>query len=76
MPIEPVVGDKYLMTWAELGKPTVRTRVEVPGLGVVILDDADVHYAVNNPEVAAFYVRRSKVLGEGIFVVVARVQPA
>ncbi|MDI9639638.1 hypothetical protein QPK87_05165 [Kamptonema cortianum] len=76
MPLEPAVGDKYLFTWAELGKPTVRTQVEMPGLGKILLDDADVHYAKNNPETAAFYVRRSKALGEGMYVVVARVQPA
>jgi hypothetical protein len=75
MAIEPVVGDRYYLTWEELGKPTVPTDVEVPGLGIVYLDDADVHYAVNNPG-AAFFVRRSPALGEHGLVVVSRVRTA
>lgn len=76
MSFEPVVGDKYLFTWKELGSPTVPAQVKVPGFGIVHLDDADVHYAVQNPETAAFYVRPSKALGSERFVVVSRVQPA
>ncbi|MBX3095903.1 MAG: hypothetical protein KF812_03500 [Fimbriimonadaceae bacterium] len=75
MAFEPVVGDRYYLTWEELGKPTVPTDVEVPGLGIVYLDDADVFYAVNTPG-AAFYLRKSKSLGENGLVVVSRVRPA
>jgi hypothetical protein len=73
---EPIVGDKYYFTWSELGKPTVSSKVKLPGLGVLIFDDADAHYAVTNPETAGFFIRRSKVLGEGLFVVVSRHQSA
>lgn len=73
--IEPVVGDRYYLTWEELGKPTAPTDVEVPGLGIVYLDDADIHYAKNTPD-AAFFVRRSPALGEHHFVVVSRVRRA
>lgn len=75
MALKPAVGDKFFFTWAELGKPTVPAKVKVPGLGTVLLDDADIHYAKNNPEVAGFFVRRSRALGGGMFVVVARRQP-
>ncbi|MBS1707891.1 MAG: hypothetical protein JSS65_04125 [Armatimonadetes bacterium] len=76
MPLTPAVGDRYLLTWAELGKPTLNGDVKVPGLGVVMLDDADIHYALKNPDQAAFYVRKSKALGSNNYVVVSRVQPA
>lgn len=76
MAFEPVVGDKYLITWADMGKPTVQGDVKVPGLGVVYLDDADIHYALTNASTAAFYVRASRALGDGFFVTVARVQSA
>ncbi|MES1228185.1 MAG: hypothetical protein ABUL72_05900, partial [Armatimonadota bacterium] len=73
MPFEPVVGDRYLFSWAELGKPTVRTDVKVPGFGIIVLDDADINYALKNPDTAAFFVRKSKALGTDQFVVVSRV---
>lgn len=76
MPLTPAVGDRYLLTWEELGKPTINGDVKVPGFGVVMLDDADIHYAIKNPAVAAFYVRKSKALGSNNYVVVSRVQPA
>ncbi|MCA0361716.1 MAG: hypothetical protein LCH41_11770 [Armatimonadetes bacterium] len=76
MAIEPVVGDKYLYTWADLGKPRVNGVVELPGLGELILDDADIHYALKNPEVAAFFIRKAPVLGPKMYVVVSRMQPA
>ncbi|ARU41441.1 hypothetical protein CCB80_09970 [Armatimonadetes bacterium Uphvl-Ar1] len=76
MAIEPVVGDKYLFTWAELGKPTVAAEIKLPGLGVLIFDDADAHYAKQIGENAAYFIRRSRVMGEGIYVVVSRQQPA
>lgn len=70
----PVVADRYYVTWKELGSPTVRGDYEVPGLGVVVFDDADAHHASKHPQ-AGFFVRRSKALG-GRFVVVSREQPA
>ncbi|MBX3110635.1 MAG: hypothetical protein KF857_01385 [Fimbriimonadaceae bacterium] len=76
MPLTPAVGDRYLLTWEDLGKPTVNGDVKVPGLGVVTLDDADIHYALRNQAHAAFYVRKSKALGTNNYVVVSRVQPA
>lgn len=76
MAIEPVVGDKYLYTWAELGKPTVPCQIKLPGLGTLLFDDADAHYVKQNPETAEFFIRRSKVLGDGMFVVVSRRQTA
>ena len=76
MPFEPVVGDRYLFTWEQLGKPTVRTDVKVEGFGIVVLDDADVHYALKNPADATFFVRRSRALGTDHYVVVSRVQRA
>lgn len=75
MAFEPVVGDKYLVSWADLGKPTVPGDYKIPGFGVVFLDDADVHYALNNAGAAAFFVRKSRALGPQHFVTVARVQP-
>jgi 3-mercaptopyruvate sulfurtransferase SseA len=72
--MEPVVGDKYLVSVEQLGKPTHRQDIEVAGLGVVVLDEADVHYCQQHPE-GAFFVRLSMALG-GRFVVVSRVQPA
>lgn len=76
MPYEPAVGDRYFFTWEQLGKPTVRTDVKIPGFGVVYLDDADVYYAVRNPQTAGFYVRKSKALGTDHYVVVGRVESA
>ncbi|MCU0316320.1 MAG: hypothetical protein MUC92_06980 [Fimbriimonadaceae bacterium] len=76
MRFEPVIGDKFLFTWEELGKPTVQGGVKVPGFGIIMLDDADVHYAQQNPTSAAFFVRKSKALGPIHYVVVSRVQPA
>lgn len=75
MPFAPVVGDRYFLTWEELGSPTVKGDIEVPGLGWVFLDDADVHYAQGTPG-AGFFVRKSKALGTEHFVVVARQQSA
>lgn len=70
MRFEPVIGDRYFVTFEQLGTPTVRSDVEVPGLGIVVLDDADIHFAAKRPE-AGFFVRQSKALG-GRFVVVSR----
>lgn len=70
----PVVGDKYLVTFEELGRPTVRQDVEVPGLGIVCIDEADANYGKNNPD-GAYFVRSSKAMG-GRFVVVSRVHKA
>jgi hypothetical protein len=75
MAIKPAVGDRYYLTWEELGKPTVPSDIAIPGLGVIYLDDADIHYALTNPG-AAFYVRKSKALGDNHFVTVSRVQTA
>ena len=76
MPYEPVVGDRFVFTWEQLGKPTVRTDVKVDGFGIVVLDDADVHYALENPSDAKFFVRRSRALGTDHYVVVSRVHRA
>ncbi len=73
---EPVVGDKYFFTWAELGKPTVNSTVKLPGLGTLMFDDADAHYVKNVGDKAAFFIRKSSVLGKDMFVVVSRQQPA
>lgn len=74
MPFEPVIGDKYLVTYSQLGKPSHRQDVDVPGLGVVVVDEADVHFGQKEPE-AAYFVRPSKALG-GRFVVVSRMHKA
>lgn len=71
---KPIVGDRYLITWEELGKPTVRGDYKVSGLGTVVFDDADAHYAANNSP-AQFVVRQSRPLGNR-FVVVSRMQPS
>ena len=70
MPIEPVVGDKFFLTYEQLGRPTHRQDIEVAGLGVVVVDEADVHYGMNNPD-GGFFVRLSRPLGNR-FVVVSR----
>ena len=71
---QPVVADRYYVTWEELGRPTVRGDYEVPGLGILVFDDADAHYATSHKS-TGFFVRRSKALG-GRYVVVAREQSA
>jgi len=75
MPFTPVVGDKYFFTWEELGKPTVKADIKVPGFGIIFLDDADVHYALNNSP-AGFFVRKSRALGSNHYVVVSRQRKA
>lgn len=76
MAYQPIVGDRYLVTFKQLGSPIVRTEVDVPGLGKVILDEADIHYAQKDPENAAFFVRKSKALGGAYLTVVSRMQKA
>jgi len=76
MAIEPVVGDKYFFTWAELGKPTVQGSIKLPGLGTLIFDDADAYYAKTVGDKAAFFIRKSSVMGNDVYVVVSRQQPA
>ena len=76
MPLVPAVGDLYLLTYKQLGSPIIRTEVKVAGLGRVILDEADINYARQDPEAAAFYVRRARTLGADYHVVVSRVQKA
>ncbi len=71
---QPVVADRYYVTWEEIGKPLIPGDYEIPNLGLLTLDDADVHFATRVPG-AAFFVRRSAALG-GRYVVVAREQPA
>ncbi len=72
---QPVIGDRYFFTWEELGKPTIQGDVKVPGFGTILLDDADIHYAMTNSP-AAFFVRASKALGVNHFVVVSRQRSA
>lgn len=76
MPLEPAVGDKYYVTWHELGRPITQGVVKVAGLGALIFDDADLHYALKYQEKAAFFIRRSKSLGDGMYVVVSREESA
>lgn len=76
MAVEPIVGGRYRVTWQDLGSPRVKGDYEVPNLGWVVLDDADIHYATNNPDHAAFFIRKSAALGERHWVVVSRVQAA
>jgi hypothetical protein len=74
MPKAPVVGDKYLVTYEELGRPMQRQDIEIPGLGWLVVDEADVHYGINNPD-GAYFIRQSKSMNNR-FVVVSRVQKA
>lgn len=71
---EPVVADRYYVTWDEIGSPTVRGDYEIPGLGMLVFDDTDAHYATTG-KARAFFVRKSKALG-GRYVVVSREQSA
>lgn len=71
MPIEPVVGDRYTLTWKQLGEPKHKGDVDIAGLGTVVLDDADVHFGRTTGPTATFFVRQSEALG-GRFVVVSR----
>ncbi|MBS1714653.1 MAG: hypothetical protein JST30_09995 [Armatimonadetes bacterium] len=71
---QPVIADRYYVTWEEIGRPTVRGDYEIPGLGTLVFDDADAFHATKFQN-AGFFVRRSKALG-GRYVVVAREQSA
>lgn len=73
--VQEIVGGRYFVTHEQLGSPTVRGDYEVPGFGIVVLDDADVHYAAQNPG-AAYYIRKSLALGSNHFVVISRRQTA
>jgi hypothetical protein len=72
---EKIVGDRYYVSYTELGSPMRKGDYSVPGLGTVVLDDADIHYALKMPT-PGFYVRRARALGPDAFVVVSRVQTA
>lgn len=72
---EKIVGDRYYVSFAELGSPARRGDYKVPGLGTVVLDDADIHYAQNYPS-PGFFVRRSRPMGPDTYVVVSRVETA
>lgn len=74
MPQE-IVGGRHLVTYAELGSPVRKGDYKIDSLGTVVLDDADIHYAITQPD-PAFYVKRSRALGPGAYVVVSRVQSA
>ncbi len=76
MPNTPVVGDKYYFSWAELGRPTVPGVIDLPGLGKLMFDDADAFFANKYRDQAGYFVRPSRPLGEKMFVVVSRRQPA
>ena len=70
------IGDeRYVVSFAELGKPMRKGDVKVHGLGTVVLDDADIHYALAAHH-ADFVVRRSRSLGTDTYVVVSRAQSA
>ncbi|HXH62337.1 MAG TPA: hypothetical protein VNI20_13400 [Fimbriimonadaceae bacterium] len=70
-----IVGDRWYVSYAELGSPKRKGDYKVPGVGTVVLDDADIHYAETMPQ-PGFYVRRSVALGPDAFVVVSRKQTA
>ncbi len=72
---EKIVGDRYYVSYAELGNPVRKGDIKIHGLGTVILDDADIHYATTKPS-PGFYVRRARALGPDAYVVVSRVQTA
>jgi hypothetical protein len=72
---QKIVGDRYYVSFAELGSPQRKGDYKIPGLGVVVLDDADVHYAATSPS-PGFYVRRARALGPDAYVVVSRVETA
>ncbi len=72
---QKIVGDRFYVSYSELGEPKRKGDYRVAGLGVVVLDDADIHYATKMPS-PGFYVRRSTALGPEAYVVVSRVQTA
>jgi hypothetical protein len=72
---QKIVGERYYVSFAELGSPQRKGDYKIPGLGTVILDDADIHYASTAPT-PGFYVRRARTLGPDAYVVVSRVQTA
>lgn len=76
MAVERMGEDRVRLTWEDLGKPRVKGDYPVSGLGIVVFDDADVYYAVRNPDSAAFFVRPSAALGPGHWVVISRVHKA
>lgn len=72
---QKIVGDRYYVSYAELGSPLRKGDYKIHGLGVVVLDDADIHYASKSPS-PGFYVRRARALGPDAYVVVSRAQTA
>jgi hypothetical protein len=72
---QEVVGNRFYISYKDLGSPTVRSDIKIPGFGTVVLDDADVHYGINNPH-GGYYIRKSQSLGADFYVVVSRKQPA
>ena len=75
MPVQPIVGGRYLVSWEDLGKPRVRGHYKLAGFGIVVLDDADVYYAQNTPD-AKFFIRKCEALGDQHYVVISRMHPA
>ncbi len=73
--MEPVVGDKYFVTYRQLGSPRRKGLLPLAGLGQVLIDEADIHFGLQHPE-GGFFIRPSKALGAGRFVVVSRQHPA
>ena len=68
----------FEVTFTELGKPGKRGDVKMNGLGTVMIDTADLHYAEKMAGLGfepIFFVSRSGALG-GRFVVVGRQQKA
>lgn len=72
---QKIVGDRYYVSYEELGSPQRKGDVKIHGLGTVVLDDADIHYAATAPT-PGFYIRRARALGPDAYVVVSRVQTA
>ncbi|MEX2245015.1 MAG: hypothetical protein WD716_14360 [Fimbriimonadaceae bacterium] len=72
---QKIVGDRFYVTYAELGSPLRKGDFRIPGLGTVVLDDADIHYATSVAE-PAFFVRRSRSLGPDAYVVISRERSA
>lgn len=71
---QPVVADRYFVTWEELGKPITPGNYPIPGLGELVFDDTDLHYALTG-KATGFFVRKSAAL-HGRYVVVSRQQSA
>jgi hypothetical protein len=72
--MEQIRDNIFRITLSELGSPKKKGDVKVEGLGTVMLDVADMHYAetmAGQGYEPVYFVSRSAVMG-GRFVVVSR----